>query len=256
MHPDLQEIWKCVGALLRIIEIVYARELTEENITQLKADLIIFLSQVIKCAGGLIQKMHFMLHYPRIIKMMGPIVFMNMLRYERKHLELKQHMTKNFKNINLTIANKHQELLCLNGISFFDNIQTGQSKLPANHPFENLLTATIGTNLSDMRELQSLKLNNYEYRVDLLVIHNSKLYQIKYIFSCFDNFHLMVNSFSVVSFDHSLNSFEIEEITSTEHEMIAINSLKNAQSYEILYKGHKKYIKAETLDMRLNKYVY
>lgn len=255
-HPDLQEIWTCIGSLLRIIEIVYSRELTEQDLITLRVELKTFSTKVIEIAGKLIPKIHIMLHYPYIMEVMGPIRYMNMFRYERKHKELKNHLTKNFKNINKSIAQKHQELLCLNGISYKDDIKIGISKPIDGHPFEDILKTSFENCLNETSELKSLKINNYEYRKNLFIIHKSKIFQIESVFSNEDCFFLLTVPFVIVSFDFFSNSFEIKKNESVGLEIINISSLDNRKTYESQYINSKLYIIAETLDMKINKNIH
>lgn len=55
-------------------------------------------------------KFHNMIHYPRVIQMLDPLYHMWVTRCEAKHAELKKvaHAAGNFKNINKTLAKRHQ----------------------------------------------------------------------------------------------------------------------------------------------------
>nr|XP_054597976.1 uncharacterized protein LOC129152226 isoform X1 [Nothobranchius furzeri] len=59
---------------------------------------------------NLIPKHHFMIHYPRMIVMFGPISQLWCMRFEAKHNPLKRHahVVGNFKNISKTLSYKHQ----------------------------------------------------------------------------------------------------------------------------------------------------
>lgn len=68
----------------------------------------------------LIPKHHFMLHYANIIRMVGPLIHMSMFRFDAKHTQLKKVVrnTNNFRNMNKTIAIKHQQSLACHESSF------------------------------------------------------------------------------------------------------------------------------------------
>lgn len=250
-HVDLQDNWKCIGALLRVIVIAYSRVLTKQHLTQLRAEIKLFSSKVIEIGGRLIPKIHFMQHYPRIIEMMGPIIYMNMMRYERKHKELKNHIANSFKNVNKIVATKHQELLAIHGVSHHDDVQIGFTKPVNEHFFKDILVKKFGNDISVVNELKSLKLNNYDYRKGLFITENSKLHQIMHIFS-HTEFYLLLKTFDILSFEKFLNSFQVKEKEVDEFYIIDINSLRNPKTYEGQYKESKLYIKAETLDMHLH----
>lgn len=59
---------------------------------------------------NLIPKHHFMIHYPRMLVMFGPISQLWCMRFEAKHNPLKRHahVVGNFKNISKTLSYKHQ----------------------------------------------------------------------------------------------------------------------------------------------------
>lgn len=59
---------------------------------------------------NLIPKHHFMIHYPRMLCLFGPISHLWCMRFESKHNPMKRqaHVVCNFKNIAKTLAYKHQ----------------------------------------------------------------------------------------------------------------------------------------------------
>ena len=58
----------------------------------------------------LIPKQHFLVHYPRLIQLLGPLSQYSCLRKEAKHRPLKQwaRTCNNFKNIAKTVTERHQ----------------------------------------------------------------------------------------------------------------------------------------------------
>lgn len=68
----------------------------------------------IKLVGKLKPKMHFLLHYPRIMLLFGPVIHFSAMKYERKNKELKEIAVGTSSNLNLllTVAIKHQLKLC------------------------------------------------------------------------------------------------------------------------------------------------
>nr|XP_057925469.1 uncharacterized protein LOC131127529 [Doryrhamphus excisus] len=61
-------------------------------------------------------KHHFMVHYPRAIRKLGPLIHFWSMRFEAKHNFFKRvsHITCNFRNICKTMAYRHQMQLCYN----------------------------------------------------------------------------------------------------------------------------------------------
>lgn len=64
----------------------------------------------IELIGKLMPKMHFLLHYPRIMLLYGPAIHFSAMKYERKNKQLKEIAvgTSSNTNLPLTIAVKHQ----------------------------------------------------------------------------------------------------------------------------------------------------
>lgn len=121
-HDDRLTIyWKLFQSLLRIVETVCSAEITEHNLTRLENDVEYHLKTIkLSLCQQLIPKHHFMVHYAYVIRQMGPIVYMSMLRSEAKHQIMKKMCrgVNNFTNINKTIALKHQRYQALLDFSY------------------------------------------------------------------------------------------------------------------------------------------
>ncbi len=64
--------------------------------------------------GKMTPKLHFLLHYPRLIREYGPLRFVWCMRFESKHQYFKQlaGVVRNFRNIAFTLAKRHQLRQC------------------------------------------------------------------------------------------------------------------------------------------------
>lgn len=127
---ELKDLWNCIGSLLRIFVICYSTEITKKNVEFLRKEIENHLNILIKLKRQLIPKHHFLVHYPRIIEEMGPLIILCMIRFEGKHKILKSFLsnTSNWKNITHTIATKHQQYLALVDQSFTIQIECGVPK--------------------------------------------------------------------------------------------------------------------------------
>ncbi|XP_051176569.1 uncharacterized protein LOC127291456 [Leptopilina boulardi] len=90
-----------------------------------------------------IPKQHFLLHYPRLIAMFGPLVHFWTLRFEGKHQYFKKivQAMRNWKNLPLTLAKKHQLWQALQWTLFQeDQISIGLKKMvtTSKFPFSHL----------------------------------------------------------------------------------------------------------------------
>lgn len=104
-HEKLKVVWKCVESLLIITQVAYSRKITETDLELLQENVHIHLDSIQKCFNvNLLPKYHNLTHYANVIRKMGPLVTLSMMRYESKHRTLKEiaDQTKNFININKT----------------------------------------------------------------------------------------------------------------------------------------------------------
>lgn len=77
-------------------------------------------------------KHHFLIHYPRIIKLIGPVSLLSSMRFEAKHKELKiiASSTRSRKNIPTTLANRIQLQACYRYISKTDFVDSINMSAP------------------------------------------------------------------------------------------------------------------------------
>lgn len=174
-----------------------------------------------------------------------------MTRYESKHKVFKDFVknTQNFKNINKSIAMKHQSLACAHGFTYNDDIQTGMRVAPKdNLKLKQLLNDTFENEVDNLNEIKWLRINNYEYRKGLMIVHETFLYQIHNILENEDGFFLLCKQFRVVSFNSFLNSFKIDE--NTAYGLVDLCNLKNKKTYEIRTIESNRYVVVESLELR------
>lgn len=253
-NENLKLEWECVQLLLKILVVVYSYEIREANLKMLETDITSYLKAMIDCSGkALIPKLHFLLHHPSIIRMVGPVDYMSTMRYEAKHKVFKKMAQKNnnFKNILNSLAFKHQRNLSEMGISCSQTIYFNQKPLSQNimkKHYELLLS--VGSVPTDFMETASLRCNNYEYRKGFLIIHDSILHQIQHILCVGSSFFFISKTYEVIGFDGFLNSFQISEQKDCEFSLIHFTHLKNRASYEIVCLRENEYIIEENLEFR------
>jgi hypothetical protein len=87
-------------------------------------------------------KHHHMIHYPRLIKTMGPLYNLWSMRFEQKHQRYKRlmHISGNFKNVPKTVATRHQHdvaaRLLLNQTQW-EEVETGVGEVVTLNELEN-----------------------------------------------------------------------------------------------------------------------
>nr|XP_054591281.1 uncharacterized protein LOC129155120 isoform X1 [Nothobranchius furzeri]XP_054591300.1 uncharacterized protein LOC129155133 isoform X1 [Nothobranchius furzeri]XP_054591301.1 uncharacterized protein LOC129155133 isoform X1 [Nothobranchius furzeri]XP_054591321.1 uncharacterized protein LOC129155141 isoform X1 [Nothobranchius furzeri]XP_054591322.1 uncharacterized protein LOC129155141 isoform X1 [Nothobranchius furzeri]XP_054591360.1 uncharacterized protein LOC129155163 isoform X1 [Nothobranch len=130
--PEDNKYWELLLLLLSCMEFIFSPSLTE--------GAVVFLGHIIEkhhCLylelfpdRHLKPKHHFMLHYPRAIRKLGPVVHFWSMRFEAKHGFFKRvsHVTCNFRNICKTQAYRHQIMMCytlLSGQMFCHEFEVG-----------------------------------------------------------------------------------------------------------------------------------
>ena len=107
--PEDDLHWHLLLLLLNIINIVFSYSITEGMTVYLK-HLIIEHHKLFKelyPSKNLLPKHHFMVHYPRCIRKIGPLIHIWTMRFEAKHKFFKD-CVKNYKNLTVSLAKKHQ----------------------------------------------------------------------------------------------------------------------------------------------------
>ncbi|KAJ8049927.1 hypothetical protein HOLleu_02896 [Holothuria leucospilota] len=116
--PEDNEYFELLLLLLDCMDIIFAYEITTED--------TLFLKHIIKDHHShflhlfpmrhLKPKHHLMTHYPREIRMIGPLVRYWTMRFEAKHNYFKRlgHIVCNFRNILKTLSYRQQMFLCYN----------------------------------------------------------------------------------------------------------------------------------------------
>lgn len=254
----LKTVWNCVESMLKISEIIYSSVVDEHDCLRLKPEVTSFLEQIkrhFRCK--FIPKLHFMLHYPYVIRKSGPLVHMNMFRTESKHKQLKVFAShsQNFRNINKTIIIKHQQWLAEQGFTYKDDIKHSKPmKLRSDIFSDNkeILEEYFGNQLKNVSEIISYRFNSFEYRKDLFIIFNKTIFEIQTIL--FDNTvekaQFLCKEFKIISFEKRLNSFKIEEDNQATRYIISLNSLDNLKSYGCIALNLSHFLISDTLDLK------
>lgn len=256
-HSDLKQVWDCYGALLFVCSVVYSYEITERDRLKLEDAIALHLNlyqTIFQCT--LPPKQHHLVHYPRIIREMGPPIFASMMRFDSKHRVFKvyRHATKNFKAINKTLAHQHQYQMLLNDVSYIDDIEWGILKQVEYGCVECFIPAKILVQMHPpFQETKFLHLNNYKFMQAVMVVHDNRFHEIRRIFYVEQEFYFVCLPYVILEFDSFLNSFRVEKESSVEHSFIKFNDLLHFKSYELKSAQNYSYIISDTRD--LNKYV-
>lgn len=245
---NLLHIWQPMSALLQILQIAISYKITDSDLRRLETLITEYLSSYMECFNKHLKpKQHLLLHYPRVIRMMGPIIFMWVMRMESKHQVLKQiaQSTKNFINLKKTMATKHQEKQFVAEFSYCDEIIISKKTYSVFHNqiyeayqeiFDQHFTES---DICDMELVNSVEVNSFRYRAGYLIPHACNFSEINHIISLKNKIWFLCNHhYSIQKYDSFLNSFLLQKNEGTH--LVSLLEMKSMQVYE------KKYLKCDT----------
>lgn len=248
----LRSVWKAVSYLLRIYQIVYSEKVDEAQLKELKQLIYMFLEFVKTIINlSLTPKLHLMTHYCTVIKEMGPLLEMRLLRFEGKHKELKAIANKsnNFININKTIAVRHQERKCMNMNVCHDSIFHSK-KL-------NVKTVFLKTILPDIPsiffqntfEIKSLFLNSYKYEQKSVFIYDHFLYEIEIILTVNSKYYFIARKVNIFGLDDYSQSLKVEVSALNTNELIEFEKITHKKPYAVKHIADESFIIFDNVDI-------
>ncbi|CAN7950584.1 unnamed protein product, partial [Ixodes hexagonus] len=110
--PKDDDAYSVYLTLRRNVDIVCAPQLTTNTIPYLKVLVSDFYSAFTQVFPevNVIPKMHYLIHYPRLIRLYGPLSKLSSMRFEAKHQYFRSlaRKTRNFINVCRTLSTRHQ----------------------------------------------------------------------------------------------------------------------------------------------------
>lgn len=183
-NEELRAVWKNVETLARISQIIHSTVIDRDNLNELEEAVShLLLSIQTDFSAHLIPKLHNLLHYARIVRSMGPVVYMNTIRYESKHKVLKEivNQSPNFENICKTIALRHQQNISLSDFGLKDAIKAGSKSLLNVQDCEEdgFLTDILHNNCL-VQIINFLHVNNYKYKKGFFILHTANEHKFQF----------------------------------------------------------------------------
>lgn len=229
----VKHVWVLVESLLRIMQVVYSAKINEEQLISLEEDVRIFLSKFTEKFNSTVTiKMHLLLHYPNIIRQMGPVVHMSSMRFESKHKSLKALIStsSNHQNIPFSIAMKHQELLVSKKNTYADKMKTGAQTIISK---SDLLNYDLLTEFRDAELCKTswIEYNGITFKENVFVISDQNLMEIREILLIDNSVHFICNMYEAQYFGTFLNSFKVHCNNRQSFKLVNLNCLEN-KTYE------------------------
>lgn len=255
LREKLKDVWICVESLLRITQIAYSSRIDEDDLKDMENCIQIHLESVKKYFSvETIPKHHFITHYPAVIRSMGPLNTMSMMRFESKHKTLKEFArgNNNFMDITKTLALKHQQMISLVNSSYTDTFTNGKlTKVNDMFPkdYVELLRKYIDWD-EDIYETNWLQHNIFNYREGLLIFTQNNLLEIQKIIINNFNYYFVCVQYDIIEYNKFLNSIRIQKRQQICHSVVKFSSLDNKTVYEKQILDGEYYIILDTLDLK------
>ena len=118
--PIEDPVWACYTDLLEITRLIFKTSISEVELEILESLISDYLTAFKDCFKRRITpKMHFLVHYPRLIRLLGPLGTFWCMRYEAKHSYFKQlsRSIGNYINLPWTLSCRHQQWQCYNFVT-------------------------------------------------------------------------------------------------------------------------------------------
>jgi hypothetical protein len=139
-------VWSAYLLLRDICDIVLAPVVDAGSLTMLQELTAKYMIQFVSAFGveNIIPKHHYMVHYARHIRMFGPLRNMWCMRFESKHKYFKNVAValKNYLNISLTLAKRHQMRQCWE-LSAEDQLESAEKSLSCKTEAFSKLPSTL-----------------------------------------------------------------------------------------------------------------
>ena len=250
--PEDDRIWEIVIILLDYLELLMAFEFYPGTTQRMDNILELLLETIKKEMPEFVlkPKFHFALHYGYQTRLFGPPRTRYTLRYESKHLAIKKplNVSKNRKNICLTLANRHQSQLLLRYKSetFFPTTDYSPVGLSRVHlktllfDYQQLLQPLLG-DTDIIQTSHGIKLSDgsfYENDIVLYSIDGGKnhvLLKISKFVYCEGEPFVFCDECDIVTYNMHLHAYEIN-ILENMCKLLKISHLKTNHvlgSYDI-----------------------
>lgn len=250
-RDKLVEEWEMMNCLLELIQIVYSCKIREDDLKRLEQLIENHLWSLVQRGMSLIFKHHELIHYPNVIRRMGPVIHGWMMRYEAKHktFTTQARNTNNFINITKSLAYQHQEFAAEMNL-FGNKIEPAKKKIKFTKHVDSDIYAEIfhDRDINSLCVIEFLHYNSFTYRRELLFLKNKKVHRIKLILQDKSDFLFVCQIFTFEKSDISAHSFKINNESESQFALFNFNQLNIKKIVDEVVLGENAYFIAESLD--------
>ncbi|KAK4877980.1 hypothetical protein RN001_010486 [Aquatica leii] len=223
--PCNNKYWKLLCLLIEMMDLILRAEFDDNDI-QLLTSKIKHHNQYKSLFGNTLKpKFHFLLHYPRIIKKMGPLKHIWCFRFEAKHKELKicSNNTNSRRNIPYTIGIK-----CALKFSFRIIKNVGLKKTidccKKSNSTQNLSEKSYYLNLnfsavepightSNLMFVKYISFKGTKYEIGYYLQSKDCLYKIEDMFVRNEDLYFVCLKYKLGKFSNHFQSYQVLEST-------------------------------------------
>lgn len=250
-RDELDDVWICMKTLMKVCQIIFSRHNTKKDVEKLKKNICGHLKNLqIFFDVALIPKHHEMTHYPTIILTSGPVLFQNVIRFEAKHQMLKSlsKNNKNFKNLNQTIAEKHQKSIAISMRRYTsEKVSIGKKKSTKG------ILSKYGIQSESEQEIFEtnwVRLDDCMYRKGLLILHENYFYEINKILYRDSIITILCSKYCFGPYNKFLNSFEIQKFIPEIFYSLDFSLIKCGELYEKKKICDREFVMVENLTIQ------
>lgn len=256
--PRDQPHWRLLLMLLDITDIVFAPAITE-NLSNFLSHLVeehhCYFKELFP-DRQLLPKHHFLVHYPRCLKMSGPPVRYWSMRFEGRHQIFKDmaRATNCFKNLCKTLAKRFQRGLSYRLISrsFSDVCETGPAEEVVVKDFaasvcETICSATNVCQNDTVFSVSWVKIGHYTFKPTAVAVHamSDGLPQfgvVTDIVSINKKIYVILDLLDTLCYDEHFHAFVLKHPCRGSHVCVLLQRLKDhipLQYHVIKYEGEQ-----------------
>lgn len=243
---QLCDKWKCMESMQKVVQIIYSRKIDADDLIVLRKQVEDHLRFMIECFDvTLLPKHHNLTHYATVIEAVGPLRNQSTIRFEAKHQQFKQMAknNKNFKDLSLTLASKHQKKAA-RAIKNFNNIK----KISASRR----IASEHGPNDHDDHEMHQYSfvyIDDRRFQSGMIVLHENTINEITQVLQSDSGYLLACIKYRFLSYEQFLNSYKIEKTKPEEKCLITFEEFKDYELFEKKMVGEAIFLIARNLEV-------
>lgn len=245
--PKNNKVWNFLLVLIKLIEICSYPSFNDQKLEELENTITKHHKLYLKIfKETLIPKHHFILHYPSVIRKLGPLKKLWTMRFEAKHKILKAYASviTSRRNIGLSLATKLQLEFAYRIHNYIPDTQEIHAEDLINVDIENIQNCNEFV-LERMKQLgtlcfyKSVSISNTTYKVENVItfIENDihYFYEIAYIFkNSKSSFFIAGKEIKITSYDSHYQSYMVDYVHSHVNKIMKCSSLNYPPIHKII----------------------